>query len=384
MRRQSCELISTLDLSTEVTCLRRVRASSKAKRSDALDLEVAVDQRVARGQHAVFALEALRAEVQPAGQLAHDDQVHPAHELRRAAASALPGRRRRAPDARSRTARSLAQPSSAASGRCVGRAVVEARGRRPRRRGSRRSRARGRASLRAAACRATRSPPRRPALRERARRQRRAQHAHRGGGHFRSDPVAAAGPRCVRHRAASHARTAGILACRYLRKPPPSTNCLRSGSSANADRLAAVGTQRLVDDVDRDRARAHQLVDRLLRQHTGTTPLLYAFSWKMRAKLGAITALKPRSEQRPGGVLARGPAAEVLAGDDDRRVRVQREQLRAVGHPFEEVLAHPVGVDAGEVVRRDDLIGVDVRARNRQHGPSTIMPAPLPARDLGW
>ncbi len=46
---------------------------------------------------------------------------------------------------------------------------------------------------------------------------------------------------------------------------------------------------------------------------------------------------------------------------------MERQQMHAVRHPLEEMFAHPVGVDAGQVVRRDDLVGVDVRSRDRKN-----------------
>src|SRR6202011_1422592 len=73
--------------------------------------------------------------------------------------------------------------------------------------------------------------------------------------------------------------------------------------------------------------------------------------------------------QRPGCVLARRAAAEVLAGDEDRRAGPRREQIRAADEPVEEVLAHPLRVDSRQEARRDDLVRVDVGPRNREHGP---------------
>ena len=109
--------------------------------------------------------ERFRAEVQPAGQLADDHAVHPAHQL---------GAQRRAvfePGERARRAHVRVQPERLAQRRAsplrdavpAGRRRSPAR--RPRRTGSRRSRARAPASRPAAACRATRSPRRRPAPR---------------------------------------------------------------------------------------------------------------------------------------------------------------------------------------------------------------------------
>src|SRR5271154_1739150 len=43
------------------------------------------------------------------------------------------------------------------------------------------------------------------------------------------------------------------------------------------------------------------------------------------------------------------------------------QQLRAARHTTEEILAEPRRLDAGEIVRRNDLIGIDVGTVQRQH-----------------
>ena len=48
-------------------------------------------------------------------------------------------------------------------------------------------------------------------------------------------------------------------------------------------------------------------------------PLLPALEWKMSAKRGGDDDEEAEVGERPGGVLARGAAAEVLFGDEDLR-----------------------------------------------------------------
>ena len=105
---QSCEVSSTFALCTWVTCLRRPCARLERDARDARDLVLVVDHRVVRRAHAVHGLRAARlAEVEAAGQLAHDQQVDAVDDLgaqrrrlRRAPGTPSPGagsRRGRAP-----------------------------------------------------------------------------------------------------------------------------------------------------------------------------------------------------------------------------------------------------------------------------------------------
>ncbi len=80
---QSTPLFITLRFSIEVTLLRRLRASSKATRRDALDLVGVVDLGVDRALLAVAEVgDGLRlAEVDAAGQLAQDHDVEALDQL---------------------------------------------------------------------------------------------------------------------------------------------------------------------------------------------------------------------------------------------------------------------------------------------------------------
>ena len=85
----------------------------------------------------------------------------------------------------------------------------------------------------------------------------------------------------------------------------------------------------------------------------------------MSPKLGARTTRKPESSSAHARVLARGAAAEVAAGDEDRRALVLRPAQLEVGilHPVEEEeLAVARALDPLQELLRDDLVGVDVGA----------------------
>ena len=90
---------------------------------------------------------------------------------------------------------------------------------------------------------------------------------------------------------------------------------------------------------------------------------------KMSANDGAMIALKPYLLERPGRVLARRAAAEVVAGHQDRAVGVLRavqHEVRVVLAPaLEEELAPAGPLDPLQVDGRDDLVGVDVGAVER-------------------
>ena len=85
--------------------------------------------------------------------------------------------------------------------------------------------------------------------------------------------------------------------------------------------------------------------------------------------------------ERPGSVLARAAAAEVLLGDEDLCALVLRlvehevrpllddvRRLGVVAPVEEEELAVAGALDALEELLRDDLVGVDVRQRQRHGG----------------
>src|SRR5688572_850277 len=71
-------------------------------------------------------------------------------------------------------------------------------------------------------------------------------------------------------------------------------------------------------------------------------------------------------------MLARRAAAEVLAREKDRRALEARlvEHELAVLAPFgEKAFAEAGALDRSEVLLRDDLVGIDVRAVERHHHP---------------
>ena len=95
----------------------------------------------------------------------------------------------------------------------------------------------------------------------------------------------------------------------------------------------------------------------------------------MSAKLVEMTQLMPKSEQRPGRVLARRAAAEIVAGDEDLGVAVGRlveHEIRvlravvAVAHLGEQPLAEAGPLDRLQILLRDDHVGVDIDDRQRR------------------
>src|SRR5207253_3343668 len=78
---------------------------------------------------------------------------------------------------------------------------------------------------------------------------------------------------------------------------------------------------------------------------------------------------EPGILERPDGMLAAGAAAEVLTGDEDHRARVLgavQDELGVLPPGVEEELSEAGSLHALQVLRRDDLIGVDVGAVERQ------------------
>src|SRR5204863_9337595 len=70
-------------------------------------------------------------------------------------------------------------------------------------------------------------------------------------------------------------------------------------------------------------------------------------------------------DERPGRMLARGAAAEILPGEQDRRVAISRlvqHELRVLLPPVgEEALAEAGLLDGRKVLLGNDLVRVDVR-----------------------
>ena len=122
-------------------------------------------------------------------------------------------------------------------------------------------------------------------------------------------------------------------------------------------------------------------VDLLLRKNNRQDAVLEAVVEEDVGEGGRDHAADAEIQQRPGRVLARGAAAEVLAGDQDLRVAVglavehELRPLAAVvveAQRLEQVDAEPGALDRLEVARRDDLVGVDVDQRQRRRDPGEL------------
>src|SRR5207247_5121026 len=77
---------------------------------------------------------------------------------------------------------------------------------------------------------------------------------------------------------------------------------------------------------------------------------------------------EPVLRERPDGMLARGPAAKVRTGHEDRRapcLGTIELEIRIGAPVIEEARAESGALDALEELLRDDLIGVHIAARQR-------------------
>src|SRR6266545_2470113 len=117
----------------------------------------------------------------------------------------------------------------------------------------------------------------------------------------------------------------------------------------------------------------HELRDRRRLQHDRYEPVLERVVAEDVGDARRDHGPEAVVHERPGGVLARGAATEVVARDEDlaalRLGAVQDEvgarlPLRVVAPVGEEAVAEPLLVGHLEEATRDDLIGVDVLARD--------------------
>ena len=98
---------------------------------------------------------------------------------------------------------------------------------------------------------------------------------------------------------------------------PFSSRCLTSGSISNSKTPGGAG-DRLVVDVDPRLARLGDRPAVLLVEDHRQQPDLGAVDVEDVGEGGRDDRLEAEVLQRPGGVLARGAAAEVAPGDEDR------------------------------------------------------------------
>ena len=133
------------------------------------------------------------------------------------------------------------------------------------------------------------------------------------------------------------------------------------------------------------RAVIEQRIDLGLGQHHGEQAVLVAVTEEDVGERRRNHAAKPVIDQRPGRVLARGPAAEILARQEDLRTLVARlvedeirvERAARVVHPglavvevaprIEQVGSEAGALDRLEELLRNDRVGVDVRPVQRRN-----------------
>src|SRR6478736_4297703 len=144
-----------------------------------------------------------------------------------------------------------------------------------------------------------------------------------------------------------------------------------------AHRLRAVdgrdGLAFQIDDQPESRERrrfVEQLVDLVLAQHYRQKAVLEAVVEENVGERRRDHAAEARVHQRPGRVLARGAAAEVLAREQDARALVLRpvqHELRIVAPGGEQPFGVARALDRLQVLLRDDLVGIDVGAIERRN-----------------
>ena len=151
--------------------------------------------------------------------------------------------------------------------------------------------------------------------------------------------------------------------------------CLRCGSMSNFTTPPSGPADFLLLQVDRQRGvgAALGVVEQLLqvlgadldRQHA----VLEAVVVEDVAELGRDHAADAVVHQRPGRVLARGAAAEIVVGDHDLGLAIGRlveHEVRVlaavvlVAHLGEQALGQPGALERLEVLLGDDHVGVDI------------------------
>src|SRR5678815_4480014 len=112
-----------------------------------------------------------------------------------------------------------------------------------------------------------------------------------------------------------------------------------------------------------------QLVDLGLGQGHGQEAVLQGVVLEDLAERGRDHRLEAVVAQRPGRMLARGADAEVAAREQDLRplvARLVQHECRILAPRGEAGVAEAGALDRLQVLLRDDLVGVDVRAIERR------------------
>jgi hypothetical protein len=108
--------------------------------------------------------------------------------------------------------------------------------------------------------------------------------------------------------------------------------------------------------------------ERTLRSSTGSEPDLEAVGTEDVREGGRDHGPEPGVLERPHGVLATGSAPEVRAGEQDRRageLGAVQDEVGVLAPLGEQERPEPRPLDPAEVLGGHDLVGVDVRAIER-------------------
>ncbi len=156
---------------------------------------------------------------------------------------------------------------------------------------------------------------------------------------------------------------------------PFKRQCWANESHREAGARTIRQSEQLLRQVDRDLGlrigpvSCQQLLVHLLAHHHGQEPVLQGVALENVGEGGRDDRPDPPADERPGRVLTRRTAAEVVACEQDLRALRGREierkvrLVRAIGvvaPVAEQALAEAILVDHLQEARGDDLIGVDV------------------------
>ena len=125
----------------------------------------------------------------------------------------------------------------------------------------------------------------------------------------------------------------------------------------------------------------HQFVDDFLGQGDRQDAVLETIIVKNVGKAWRNDAADAEIEQRPRGVLAARPAAEIVGADQDLGVAVRRlvkheiRVLRPVGTKpdfLEQPLRQPGTLNGFQIDRRKDLVGIEIDNREWRRDPGQL------------
>ena len=168
---------------------------------------------------------------------------------------------------------------------------------------------------------------------------------------------------------------------RPMSSRPSIRHCLRNGSISNltippsGPRISCAGRSTVSVAFAPRSASSWSLARSCGRDPDRQDAVLEAIVVEDVGEVGRDHAADAEVEQRPGRVLTRRAAAEIVARDDDCRLAVGRlvedevgvlGAILAIAHFGEEALAEAGALDRLEILLGDDHVGVDIVDRHRR------------------